>query len=119
MRGKVAWGWLMALGLATLVGAEDVQHRLVRVDNRKSQLVHVDQRRPEGSCLVTDTFWAQFLQTFADKGFRGRRTLINNAGNVSTVEDRLVPIDVHRVRLGGEIGRRLEITLQNNLHKID
>lgn len=34
-------------------------------------------------------------------------------------DDRLTPIDVRQVRLGGEIGRRVEVTIHNNLLKID
>jgi len=34
-------------------------------------------------------------------------------------DDRLTPIDVRQVRVGGEIGRRVEVTIRNNLLKID
>jgi DUF1680 family protein len=39
--------------------------------------------------------------------------------SVAAVDDRLAPVDVRQVRLGGEIGRRVEITLRNNLLQID
>ena len=34
-------------------------------------------------------------------------------------DDRLTPIDIRQVRLAGEIGRRVEVTIRNNLLKID
>jgi len=44
---------------------------------------------------------------------------LRTAGSVCAVGDRFVPADVRQVRLGGEIGRRVEITLRNNLLQID
>ena len=40
-------------------------------------------------------------------------------GSQVAADDRLTPIDVRQVRVGGEIGRRVELTVRNNLLKID
>jgi len=37
----------------------------------------------------------------------------------TSAEDKLIPVDVGRVKLGGTIGRRIEITCTNNLLKLD
>lgn len=44
---------------------------------------------------------------------------VPDSGSASPVRDRFVPADVRQVRLRGEIGRRVDITLRNNLLKID
>jgi DUF1680 family protein len=44
---------------------------------------------------------------------------LRTVGCVGAANDRLVPADVRQVRLRGEIGRRVEITLRDNLLQID
>ena len=44
---------------------------------------------------------------------------LRTSAGVGAADDRLAPADVRQVRLGGEIGRRVEITVRNNLLQID
>ena len=45
--------------------------------------------------------------------------LIDNKLSAQVVKDQLLPVDVTAVKVGGEIGRRMDITLNNNIFKID